>query len=134
MFNEHTAEILLALGLEDIIVGAVLREGRHILPEYAEAFDALNIIGQENPLFEVLLDLEPDFVYGRSSAFDGDNSVSSVAEEKIEQIMNQSQLSSTTAVLNEHFVVLPLDSVFAGVQNMEALQTLAQGFYPEKFE
>ncbi len=55
------------------------------------------------------------------------------AEEKIDFLLNSPALSSMPAIQNKWFVVLPLPSVFEGVRNPDAVETLARGFYPEKF-
>lgn len=55
-------------------------------------------------------------------------------EEKIEFLLNNPALSSMPAIQNERLVVLPLPSVFGGVRNPDAVELLAKGFYPEKFE
>lgn len=55
-------------------------------------------------------------------------------EEKIEFLLNNPALSSMPAIQNERLVALPLPSVFEGVRNPMAVETLAKGFYPDKFE
>ncbi len=75
-FNLHTTENLLALGLGDKMVGKAYNNAE-VLPEYKEAFDAIPILADKYPSLEVLLGADPDFVYGRSSAF-GDKGVASV--------------------------------------------------------
>lgn len=266
--NEHTTEILLSLGLEDKIIGVVQRDGREILPSLQEAFRTLQIIGNNNPSLEVMLDLAPDFIYGRESTFSGNNVVASVeefanfniqtyvdtdsyqegttmeevyqdiinlgkifrveeramelvnemkakaeqieqqisdvsspvrvlvfdqggdevftagngslqttliemaggenvfsdiektwarvsweevvdrdpeiivinnygttsAEEKINELKGKAHMQDVDAIKNERFVIIDLDSVFAGIRNIDAVEVLAKGFYPEKFE
>jgi iron complex transport system substrate-binding protein len=66
--NAHTSEILLALGVGDRIVGTAYNNAE-VLPQYKEAMDAIPKLAEKYPSLEVLLDAEPDFVYGRSSAF-----------------------------------------------------------------
>ena len=58
---------------------------------------------------------------------------STTAEEKIRFLKNDPALSQTPAVQNERFVVLPLTAAAEGVRIAQALETLAQGFYPEAF-
>lgn len=71
--HDHTVENLLRLGLEDRIVGIGFAERRdNIAPELREAFDRLNRLGDQLPSLEVVLDTDPDLVYGRESAFHED--------------------------------------------------------------
>ncbi|MDR6226680.1 ABC transporter substrate-binding protein [Desmospora profundinema] len=56
------------------------------------------------------------------------------ADEKIKEILDNSKLKGTPAVQNKRFVVIPLTGAFEGVRNADTVETLAKGFYPEKFE
>ena len=68
--NQHAIETLLALGLQDSMVGTSFLDDR-ILPEYQAAYDSVPILAKEYPSYESLLAVEPDFVYGGwDSAFD----------------------------------------------------------------
>lgn len=59
---------------------------------------------------------------------------STTAEEKINFLKNDPALKETDAVINEHFVILPLSAASEGVRAAEAIQILAQGFYPVNFK
>ncbi|KOS68421.1 iron ABC transporter substrate-binding protein [Lysinibacillus contaminans] len=59
---------------------------------------------------------------------------STTAEEKINFLKNDPALKETVAVLNERFVILPLSAASEGVRAAEAIQILAQGFYPDSFQ
>ncbi|MFB9832931.1 ABC transporter substrate-binding protein [Actinoallomurus acaciae] len=68
--NQHTTEIMLALGLRESMVGTAYMDDA-ILPEYASAYGSVKVLAEHYPSQEVLLSAEPDFVYGGfSSAFD----------------------------------------------------------------
>jgi iron complex transport system substrate-binding protein len=68
--NQHAIETLLALGLQDSMVGTSFLDDR-ILPEYQAAYDRVPVLAKEYPSYESLLAVEPDFVYGGwDSAFD----------------------------------------------------------------
>lgn len=68
--NQHAIEVLLALGLEDSMVGTSFLDDA-ILPEYQGAYDRIPVLADEYPSYEALLTVEPDFVYGGwDSAFD----------------------------------------------------------------
>lgn len=83
-FNVHTTENLFALGLADKIVGTSYNNA-DILPQYRQRFDQIPKLAEKYPSLEVLLAANPDFVYGRSSAFgkEGPASVDAYAEHKI---------------------------------------------------
>jgi iron complex transport system substrate-binding protein len=66
--NAHTSEILLALGLADLMVGTAYNNAE-VLPQYKDAMDRIPQLAEKYPSLEVLLDVEPDFVYGRNTAF-----------------------------------------------------------------
>lgn len=74
--NLHTTENLLALGLGDMIVGTAYGNAE-ILPEYKDIYESIPELAEKYPSMEVLLSVEPDFVYGRSSAF-GEKGTASV--------------------------------------------------------
>ena len=61
------AQILVALGLEDKIVGVATAED--CLPEYQDKLSKLKVIVEGTPTFEVLLAEKPDFVYATVYSF-----------------------------------------------------------------
>ena len=67
--NQHVTEIMLALGLEDRMVGtAYLDDGIH--PDYQEAYESVPVLSDTYPSKESILAVEPDFIYaGWESAF-----------------------------------------------------------------
>jgi iron complex transport system substrate-binding protein len=71
--NQHVTEVMLALGLEESIVGTAYLDDE-ILPVYKEAYEKIAVLSDQYPSQEVLLAQEPDFVYaGWESAFREDN-------------------------------------------------------------
>lgn len=69
-YYQHATEMMLALGLQDFIVGKVYPDNPP-LPQYAAAYDAIPEISDKDASFEQLLAVDPDFVYGGyNSAFD----------------------------------------------------------------
>lgn len=62
-YFQQPTEIMLALGLADSMVGTVFPDNPP-LPEYAEAYDAIPQLSQQDASFEQLLAVNPDFVYG----------------------------------------------------------------------
>lgn len=74
--NQHTTENMLAMGLQNYIIGKAYPDDA-ILPQYKAAYDKIPLLAQKYPSYEVLLNAQPDFVFGRSSAFK-DTTVASV--------------------------------------------------------
>lgn len=68
--NQHATEVMLALGLEESMVGTGYLDDE-VLPEFQAAYDRVKVISKEYPSFETLLAAEPDLVYGGwKSAFE----------------------------------------------------------------
>jgi iron complex transport system substrate-binding protein len=55
-------------------------------------------------------------------------------QQKIDFLLNKSSLAGVPAIQNQRFVILPLSAAAEGVRAPIALDILARGFYPEKFE
>ncbi|WP_096201112.1 ABC transporter substrate-binding protein [Bacillus sp. FJAT-45350] len=67
--NQHVTEVMLALGLEDFMIGTAYLDDE-ILPEYQAAYEAIDVLADQYPSQEVFLAAEPDFAYaGWASAF-----------------------------------------------------------------
>ncbi len=68
--HQHPAELMLALGLKDRMVGTAFPDSA-VLPELREDYAAIPELSEREPSFEKVLEAEPDFVYGGyASAFD----------------------------------------------------------------
>lgn len=69
-YYQQSTELLLALGLQDAMVGTVYPDNPP-LPQYAQAYAAIPEISDKDASFEQLLAVNPDFVYGGyKSTFD----------------------------------------------------------------
>lgn len=77
--NLHTTEEMMALGLGEKIIGTAYNNAV-ILPKYKEQFDKIPKLADKYPSFEVFLDAEPDFVFGRSSAFSSKNKCADITD------------------------------------------------------
>ncbi len=67
--TQHTTEIMLALGLQDKMVGTAYLDDA-ILPKYEATYNKIPVLAEKYPSHEVLLGAEPDFVIsGFASAF-----------------------------------------------------------------
>ncbi len=69
--NQAATEVMLALGLEDVMVGTAYLDDT-ILPEFEEAYNSVPLLADEYPSQEVLFGADPDFVYGAYSSAFGD--------------------------------------------------------------
>ncbi|MEE1751912.1 ABC transporter substrate-binding protein [Streptomyces sp. SP18CS02] len=61
--HQHPAELLLALGLKDRMVGTAFPDSA-VLPQWEEDFKAVPQLAEKEPSFEAVLEAEPDLVYG----------------------------------------------------------------------
>ncbi|MFI8859444.1 ABC transporter substrate-binding protein [Streptomyces prasinus] len=61
--HQHPAELMLALGLKDRMVGTAFPDSA-VLPELKKDYEAIPELAEREPSFEKILDAEPDFVYG----------------------------------------------------------------------
>ncbi|MFG2195994.1 ABC transporter substrate-binding protein [Streptomyces sp. NPDC048639] len=61
--HQHPAELMLALGLKDRMVGTAFPDSA-VLPQYRKDFAAVPQLAKKEPSFENVLEAEPDFVYG----------------------------------------------------------------------
>ena len=70
--NTNTADQLYAMGLGDKIIGVCAANSK-ISPEFQQMYEATPHLAEKAATLEQLLDADPDFVYGRSSAFSEKN-------------------------------------------------------------
>ncbi len=61
--HQHPAELMLALGLKDRMVGTAFPDSA-VLPSIEEDYEAIPELAEKEPSFERVLDAEPDLVYG----------------------------------------------------------------------
>lgn len=61
--HQHPAELMLALGLKDRMVGTAFPDSA-VLPELEKDYDSVPELADREPSFEKILDAEPDLVYG----------------------------------------------------------------------
>ncbi|WP_079030817.1 ABC transporter substrate-binding protein [Streptomyces ambofaciens] len=61
--HQHPAELMLALGLKDRMVGTAFPDSA-VLPELRKDYEAIPELAEREPSFERILEAEPDFVYG----------------------------------------------------------------------
>ncbi|WP_289135755.1 ABC transporter substrate-binding protein [uncultured Brevibacillus sp.] len=108
--NQHVTEIMLALGLADKMVGTAYLDDQ-ILPEFKEAYDKVPVLADKYPNKEVLIAVNPDFVYsGWKSGF-GDKGVGSMEDLDKAGIKSYLQESSNKPGPT-------VEDVFADIQNI----------------
>lgn len=66
--NHNGTELFLALGLQDRMVGTAWRD-HAVLPRLRQEYESVPVLSDRYPSLEVLLEADPDFVYGWRSAF-----------------------------------------------------------------
>lgn len=94
--NQHVTEIMLALGLQDSMVGTAYLDDK-ILPEFQDAYSKIPVLSDKYPSKEVFMATEPDFAYaGWRSAFT-EKSLGTVQELSESGIKTYVQESSTMA-------------------------------------
>lgn len=70
--NQHTTEVMLALGLEQYMAGTAYLDD-DILPEYKDQYTKIPVLSDKYPSQEAFLNVNPDFAYaGWQSAFQED--------------------------------------------------------------
>lgn len=71
--NQQATEVMLALGLEDRMVGTAYMDDA-ILPQWKDAYNNVPILAEKYPAREVVITADPDFLFaGFASAFAEDN-------------------------------------------------------------
>ncbi|MFL1673572.1 ABC transporter substrate-binding protein [Paenibacillus dendritiformis] len=94
--NQHATEVMLALGLEESMVGTAYLDDS-ILPEYKEKYDKIQVLADKYPSKEVFLSVSPDFAYaGWKSAF-GEKALGSRADLAGQGVLTYVQESSNKA-------------------------------------
>lgn len=94
--NQHVTEIMLALGLQDSMVGTAYLDDK-ILPEFQDAYSKIPVLSDKYPSKEVFMATGPDFAYaGWRSAFT-EKSLGTVQELSESGIKTYVQESSTMA-------------------------------------
>lgn len=77
--NQHVTEIMLALELQDHMVGTAYIDDE-ILPQYQGAYQSVPVLAEEYPSREVILAQDPDFIYGGFRSAFGDDAAGSQEE------------------------------------------------------
>jgi iron complex transport system substrate-binding protein len=108
--NGHTTEMMIELGLKDVMVGTAY-QSEDILPKYVAAYNKIPILAEKYPSVEVLLAAEPDFVFSRESAINGKSAIGSVTD--LESYGIKSYVSKGTYILGAR-----MDDVYEDILNL----------------
>lgn len=111
---QNSIETLLALGLEDKIVGAAGLD-QDVKPEYADAFSKVNYLTEFTPDKETVLMMEPDLILSWYSYFSEKNlgDVDFFHERDINTYMMQNSGASAKRILeNEYADILNIGKIF----------------------
>ena len=74
--NQHVTEVMLALELQDHMVGTAYIDDE-ILAQYQAAYQSIPVLAEEYPSREVILAQNPDFLYGGFRSAFGDDAAGS---------------------------------------------------------
>ncbi|MFB4164091.1 ABC transporter substrate-binding protein [Alteribacillus sp. JSM 102045] len=128
--NQHVTEIMLALGLEDRMVGtAYLDDSIH--PDLKTAYESIPVLSDQYPSQEIIFAEEPDFIYGGwESAFQDEAAGS---RERLEEYGIDSYLHESSNMVNPQ-----LQDVFQDIKNIgeifqeeEAAEELTEKIHSE---
>ncbi len=108
--NQHVTEIMLALELQDHMVGTAYIDDE-ILPQYQSAYQSIPVLAEEYPSREVILAHNPDFIYGGFLSAFGDDAAGS------QDTLNELDIGTylTSAICNTGSADT-LDDVYADIR------------------
>ncbi|MEU9336978.1 ABC transporter substrate-binding protein [Streptomyces sp. NPDC048290] len=98
--HQHPAELMLALGLRDRMVGTAFPDSA-VLPALRSDFEAIPELAEKEPSFETILDTEPDLVYGGYGSAFADNegrSREAFADAGIDTYLNREYCAANQSV------------------------------------
>lgn len=113
--NQGATEVMLALGLEDRMVGTAYLDDA--VPEkWKAAYDAVDVLSAEYPDNETLLEAEPDFVYGSYASAFGDDAAG--PQDELEELGIGSFLSLFGCGENKPSAEVSFDSVWDEIETV----------------
>ncbi|WP_159327644.1 ABC transporter substrate-binding protein [Streptomyces tendae] len=128
--HQHPAELMLALGLKDRMVGTAFPDSA-VLPELKRDYEAIPELAEREPSFEKILDAEPDFVYGGyGSAFaekEG-RSRKAFADAGIDTYLNREYCGEGQVTMKDTYdEIRTIGKIFGVPQRADKLVTDLQG-------
>ena len=79
--------------------------------------------------YEEIISRNPEVIVVIKSTGD-----STGGDTKIALLKSKPELQEINAIKNNRFIVVPLNAVFSGIQNISAIETIAKGLHPESFK
>ncbi|MBM7587622.1 iron complex transport system substrate-binding protein [Bacillus pakistanensis] len=111
--NQHVTEIMLALGLEDSMVGTAFLDNE-IYEPLQEAYDQVPVLAEQYPSKEQVISVEADFLYGGwESAF---NEKNIATREELKELGINSYLQSSSVK-----VAPTLEDVYTDIRNIATI-------------
>ncbi|GKV65376.1 MULTISPECIES: ABC transporter substrate-binding protein [unclassified Sporosarcina] len=108
--NQHVTEIMLALGLEDSMVGTAYLDDK-IYEPLQEAYEKVPVLAEQYPSKEQVIEAEADFLYGGWSSAFNEKGIATREELKELDIDSYLQMSSTN-------VGPTLEDIYADIRNI----------------
>ncbi|MFF2272853.1 putative F420-0 ABC transporter substrate-binding protein [Agromyces sp. NPDC058136] len=117
--KSSTLELLLALGLEDTVVGTAFSDGP-VPAEFADAAEGLEVLSDKVPSQEATLAVEPDLVY---AGWESNLSAEGAGERDSLAALGVASYVAPAACKGEGYMPDPLtfDTVFAGFEELGAI-------------
>ncbi|ASS73971.1 Fe3+-hydroxamate ABC transporter substrate-binding protein [Tumebacillus algifaecis] len=108
--NQHATEIMLALGLQESMVGTAYLDDQ-IEPEFQDAYSKIPVLSKEYPSKEAFFAVEPDFAYaGWKSAF---------TEQSLGTVKDLNEAGIKTYIQESSNMTEPtLEDVYKDIQNI----------------
>ncbi len=108
--NQHVTEIMLALGLEDSMVGTAFLDDE-IYEPFQEAYEKIPVLAEQYPTKEQIVSVEADFLYGGwGSAF---NEKNIATREELKEMGISSYLQSSSVNMAP-----TLDDIYGDIRNI----------------
>ncbi|MFJ1613399.1 ABC transporter substrate-binding protein [Streptomyces sp. NPDC087849] len=128
--HQHPAELMLALGLKDRMVGTAFPDSA-VLPELKKDFEAIPELARKEPSFETVLDAEPDFVYGGYGSAFAENegrSRKAFADAGIDTYLNREYCGKKQVTMSDTYdEIRTVGSIFGIPGRADKLVTDLQG-------
>ncbi|MEU0720583.1 ABC transporter substrate-binding protein [Streptomyces lavendulocolor] len=128
--HQHPAELMLALGLRDRLVGTAFPDSA-ILPHLRKDYESVPELAKKEPSFETVLNAEPDFVYGGYGSAFAENegrSRKAFADAGIDTYLNREYCGKKQVSMRDTYdEIRTIGSIFGVPERAERLVTDLRG-------